>query len=189
MNYAMVPFDFKGLRSAELVWATDLIDGLKRFRLTLKGWGGEIFGAKHPQKYMDNLRARHPELPRGLPLTVRGKTGQVYEAYTLDPIEAFPYAVESDLPGAKNYLRKYHELILALRSGAIKPCVPTHQRFYVAIEGFQAIEKAERGHKTDTMDRIGEKAVRSRATAYRWHKRYKERGTLCYDYRYKAAGE
>ena len=116
---ALVPFQYHGLHTTEAIFATGPFAAVRRFRMTRKGWG-EFFGAEYPQKYMDNLKARHPELHNGIPLTVRGMTGQEYVTLTLDCIEAKDYAVWSDLPRARQYLLIFHELLEAAVQNRIK---------------------------------------------------------------------
>lgn len=83
----LVPFNFSGFKTSEAMWGHKG-DVLKRLRFTRKGWG-EIFGAKHPQTYIDILRHRYPILPEGIPFTVKGMPGQEYKTFTLDINEGF----------------------------------------------------------------------------------------------------
>jgi hypothetical protein len=63
---------------------------------------GEWLEYADPQKAIDNILARNPHIERhSLPLNLRGKTGQMFEAKVYHPIGFFMIVMESDQPKAK----------------------------------------------------------------------------------------
>jgi len=115
----LVPFNYLGFQTGEAIW-NDNTDQLRRLRFTRKGWG-ELFGAKNPQTYLDILKHRHPELPEGIPFTVKGMTGQEYITFTLDIYDGFQYAAHSDLPRARGFVKGFPDFLTAVLKGQVVP--------------------------------------------------------------------
>lgn len=140
MDNYLVPLDYNRgpvvLRATEALWP--LINGKFQLRFTKKQVG-VIFGASDPQHYINKLVERNPHLKQlgsemevisyiedgchgdTYPLKKISGLRHTYKVMTYDLDEIYFFAVESDLPGAKKYLRNYPQIKAAIAAHAIKP--------------------------------------------------------------------
>jgi len=123
MQNFLVPFDYLTFQTNEAVWDFNKKETVKMFRMTRRGIGEFLHPeSRDPQKIIDNIISKIPHLREAsLPLAVRGKTGQVFEAETYDIWGVYQICVESDLPRAKEFLRRFPTFMEALFAHRIMP--------------------------------------------------------------------
>ena len=193
----VIPFKFQNVALRESCW----IDRKPYF--TGRSIG-EFLEVRHPDRYVHKIVERNPHiLPFSrlinIPITQsvgREHTRQIDEGAKLyereievrvyDPVGLQLIINKSNQPKAILFQVAVAHLVLAYMRGDLRPCRPTHQRFFIAMKGFEDAEKTAHGHRMESWEKAAFESGRSIKTLYRWRKRFKERGTLCYDYRYKS---
>lgn len=183
---SLIPFNYEGFRTNEAFFGAGIRDAIKRFRCTRRGIG-EFFGAQNPHQYISNLAERHPELPAGVVLTVSTTDGKMYETLTYDIWGVYAFAVESDLPGAKTFLRKFPDFILALTSGQIHPTLRSDQRAEAINRLIPLIEAASGRERKELLVQFAQETGLKKKSVYHLVERFKQNGEI--QYAYKAAWE
>jgi len=171
MENFLVPFSYDVFQTNEATWLLDMKEAVRRVRFTRRAIG-HFFNpdSKDPQKIIDNLMARNPRLRElSIPLMVRGMTGQSYETETYDIWGIHQIAIESSLPCAKEFLRRFPAFLNALYTGKIKP--PAIGKIRPEITSFFLITHGEKGKYIESvLPEIG----KSRQQFYRDARRAKE---------------
>lgn len=179
---SLIPFNFDGFKTNEAFWGNGIRDAVKRFRFTSRAVG-DLLGAKDSNNFMALLRHRHPNLPQGVAFTVKATDGKMYETLTYDIWGVYAFAVESDLPGAKAFLRKFPDFILALTSGQIRPALRTDQRAEAINRLIPLIEVASGRERKELLAQFVQETGLKKKSIYHLIERHKQSGEIQYGYK------
>ncbi|GAB4485885.1 MAG: hypothetical protein OHK006_12760 [Thermodesulfovibrionales bacterium] len=123
MQNFLVPFNFQTFSTTEAVWDFSKKETIKMFRMTRRGIGEFVTPeSSRPQRVIDKIIERNPHLRNiSVAVTVTATDGKNYEVETYDVWGIYQICVESALPRAKEFLRRFPALMEALFTHRIMP--------------------------------------------------------------------
>ncbi len=123
MQNFLVPFEYQVFKTTEAVWDFSKKETIKMFRMTRRGIGEFLTPeSERPQKIIDKIIERNPHLRTdSVAVTVTATDGKNYQVETYDIWGVYQICVESDLPRAKEFLRRFPIFMEALFTHKIMP--------------------------------------------------------------------
>jgi hypothetical protein len=147
----IIPFKHSGVDISEACWLQDKVSMTYMPYFTRKAIG-EWLGARHPQKYVDNIIDRNPYInDYSVNLNLRCADGKKYDQNLLNPIGLQLVVMESDLPKAKDYKKAVARLIWEMSTGQflVRLCME------MAFEPSQSPKERKTQETQEIQDELG----------------------------------